>query len=322
MVEDAEIIATYERLESCRKVADALGIKSQEYVRRVLVKNGIKRTHRHDHEHQRLCNCNGKASLCAALVVMLRTVCKLRAKDISEATGYGYTSVTNIISRRGLQCEKYVYLLDVDIDAIEREYLAGASTYELGEKYGVSHQTISKWMKQRGHSRGNGFSNKSDEFKQWVAELHGSSFTVVNYENRRHVTIQCNICGHTFTRQARKSTSIRCPICYEHYMLENPPKHRHHGKSGNSLKRARKYGATIERGITLKKVFDRDDGICQICGCICDWSDTTPSSIGPKYPTIDHIIALANGGSHTWDNVQLAHHICNSKKRDFLEVSA
>lgn len=322
MVEDAEIIATYERLESCRKVADALGIKSQEYVRRVLVKNGIKRTHRHDHEHQRLCNCNGKASLCAALVVMLRTVGNLRCCEITDITGYNSSSVGQIIARRGLVDKRRRRDIDETIlDVIEAEYLSGASTYELGGKYGVCHQTISKWMKQRGHSRGNDFSNKSDEFKQWVAEIHGSSFTVINYENRRHVTIQCNICGHTFTRQARKSTSIRCPICYEHYMLENHPKHRHHG-SGNSLKRARKYGATIERGITLKKVFDRDDRICQICGCICDWSDITPSSIGPKYPTIDHVIALVNGGSHTWDNVQLAHHICNSKKRDFLEVSA
>lgn len=37
------------------------------------------------------------------------------------------------------------------------------------------------------------------------------------------------------------------------------------------------------------------------------------------YPTIDHIVAMANGGGHTWDNVQLAHAICNSYKRDLSE---
>jgi 5-methylcytosine-specific restriction endonuclease McrA len=36
----------------------------------------------------------------------------------------------------------------------------------------------------------------------------------------------------------------------------------------------------------------------------------------PTAPTVDHIIPLARGGSHTWDNVQLAHHLCNSLKGD------
>lgn len=32
--------------------------------------------------------------------------------------------------------------------------------------------------------------------------------------------------------------------------------------------------------------------------------------------TIDHIIPLSKGGTHTYNNVQLAHYICNSKKSD------
>jgi 5-methylcytosine-specific restriction endonuclease McrA len=34
------------------------------------------------------------------------------------------------------------------------------------------------------------------------------------------------------------------------------------------------------------------------------------------YPSIDHIVPLAKGGNHTWNNVQLAHHYCNTLKRD------
>ena len=30
----------------------------------------------------------------------------------------------------------------------------------------------------------------------------------------------------------------------------------------------------------------------------------------------DHIIPLAKGGEHSWDNIQLAHRICNSLKAD------
>ena len=85
----------------------------------------------------------------------------------------------------------------------------------------------------------------------------------------------------------------------------------------NHRKRARKYGAVYEKGITLIKVFNRDNGICQICGEPCNWEDNSwGESFGATYPTIDHKKALANGGGHTWSNVQLAHAICNSYKRD------
>lgn len=83
--------------------------------------------------------------------------------------------------------------------------------------------------------------------------------------------------------------------------------------------RAKKYGSKYESGITLIKVFNRDNGICNICGKPCNWDDHSWNGIfGPQYPTVDHITALANGGGHTWDNVQLAHAICNSYKRDLI----
>lgn len=34
-------------------------------------------------------------------------------------------------------------------------------------------------------------------------------------------------------------------------------------------------------------------------------------SDGPDYPTIDHVIPLSKGGSHTWDNVKVACGECN-----------
>lgn len=65
---------------------------------------------------------------------------------------------------------------EVDLDAIEREYLGGASCYELGDRYGVHHATISKWMRQRGHERGKGNSlaNQSrmvDAERRFIAEF-------------------------------------------------------------------------------------------------------------------------------------------------------
>lgn len=38
----------------------------------------------------------------------------------------------------------------------------------------------------------------------------------------------------------------------------------------------------------------------------------------PEAPSIDHIVALANGGTHEPSNVQAAHLLCNSMKRDLV----
>lgn len=54
---------------------------------------------------------------------------------------------------------------------------------------------------------------------------------------------------------------------------------------------------------------------CAICGGMCDWNDRIwNGNCGPTYPSKDHIIPLAKGGTHTWDNMQVAHIICNSEK--------
>jgi 5-methylcytosine-specific restriction endonuclease McrA len=45
---------------------------------------------------------------------------------------------------------------------------------------------------------------------------------------------------------------------------------------------------------------------------------------GDSYPSIDHVRPISKGGSHTWDNVMLAHKGCNSKKgnRETFEISS
>lgn len=75
-----------------------------------------------------------------------------------------------------------------------------------------------------------------------------------------------------------------------------------------------------DRDITLEKLYIRDKGVCQICGKKCNWRDIkiqgVCSIVGRMYPSIDHIKPISRGGSHTWDNVQLAHFSCNSSKNN------
>ena len=72
----------------------------------------------------------------------------------------------------------------------------------------------------------------------------------------------------------------------------------------------------MDSDITLEKLFARDHGICYLCGGQCDWADVTDGNAGDQYPSIDHVKPVSKGGSHTWDNIKLAHRGCNLVKRD------
>lgn len=77
--------------------------------------------------------------------------------------------------------------------------------------------------------------------------------------------------------------------------------------------------------ITLDALIERDGCTCYLCGRKTDREDHYLSrgwfTIGDSYPTIDHVVPLAKGGTHTWGNVRLACRLCNSRKRDeLLEV--
>jgi 5-methylcytosine-specific restriction endonuclease McrA len=59
-------------------------------------------------------------------------------------------------------------------------------------------------------------------------------------------------------------------------------------------------------------VFRRDGWVCQLCGKPVD--KALKGTRSPGAPTLDHIIPLSKGGSHTYGNVQLAHWTCNAAK--------
>ena len=68
--------------------------------------------------------------------------------------------------------------------------------------------------------------------------------------------------------------------------------------------------------ITLERLFERDGGVCYLCGNMCDWNDIVDGNAGDRYPSIDHVKPLAKGGTHTWNNIRLACRRCNWRKSD------
>lgn len=92
--------------------------------------------------------------------------------------------------------------------------------------------------------------------------------------------------------------------------------------SSNIHERLRKHGRADEPRdrIKLDEVIERDNGICYICGCRTTKEDFSYRrgyfTAGDAYPTIEHVVPIARGGTHTWDNVRLACLKCNREKRD------
>jgi 5-methylcytosine-specific restriction endonuclease McrA len=71
----------------------------------------------------------------------------------------------------------------------------------------------------------------------------------------------------------------------------------------NAKRRAAAYTSVVE-DVSRDEIIARDGQSCYLCGKEVSIHDLT----------LDHVLALANGGSHTPDNIRIAHRSCNSKK--------
>lgn len=81
-------------------------------------------------------------------------------------------------------------------------------------------------------------------------------------------------------------------------------------------RRVRIKASLVDNDITLAGLYERDGGVCWVCGLACSWADAVTIDdtfiAGGLYPSIDHVVALSDGGVHSWENVKLAHRRCNS----------
>lgn len=124
-------------------------------------------------------------------------------------------------------------------------------------------------------------------------------------------------------REKRKRVAV-CDFCGKEFTTYNPQQKRCSPECSRAFiskdKRLTESN-TIDNNITLPRLYRRDEGVCYICGLKCNWEDKVTRDdgvtvCGPTYPTKDHVIPIAKGGQHSWENVKLAHWGCNIKKSD------
>lgn len=139
-----------------------------------------------------------------------------------------------------------------------------------------------------------------------VCKECGCEFTLIDYARRERkniknmsMTVYCSSkCRKTHESRSRKKYNLT------------------HGKHS---KRCIKYGVEFDKTVNLEELISKVGMRCALCGGFCDKTDYNVVNgayiFGDNYPSIDHIIPLSKGiKGHTWDNVQIAHRGCNTKK--------
>lgn len=139
-----------------------------------------------------------------------------------------------------------------------------------------------------------------------IAKANKKSYdTVVNTKKYK----PCENCKKlfVFTVKMGRHKSL-CNDCKKILFFENKKKN---ARKGKAYRRAIEKGVNAEK-IDPLKVFERDNWRCHIC------KDKTPKKLRgtyePKAPELDHIITLAEGGGHTYNNVACCCRSCNMKK--------
>jgi hypothetical protein len=125
-------------------------------------------------------------------------------------------------------------------------------------------------------------------------------------ENYIPKEITCKECGKLhITQYGDKLQSFCSTKCSK----------RQNGRIAKATRRARIRGNEYE-SIDPFKVFARDKWACRICGV------KTPKKLRGTFednaPELDHIIPIAKGGPHIYENVQCACRKCNQNKSDSI----
>lgn len=126
----------------------------------------------------------------------------------------------------------------------------------------------------------------------------------------------CLLCSKAFYSDRKTNYCMECKS------QKQAEQKRKYNKNKELKRRLKLQSAMVDNDITVPALAERDNNKCYLCGKEVNFGDyyVREGTIicGDSYPSIDHIVPLAKGGKHSWDNVKLAHRICNSLKSDIL----
>ena len=320
---DAQIIEKYNEGLSFKEIASLFGYKSIANVTRKLYRNGIHiRAEKRDKRYEQVKRLRDNGAT---------------YDEVAEALGVEHSVVQKYCSRVGL-----IYNAD-ELEAARRRgqnnLCKGFEHWrtKIDKKYNGAFELLEVGDLRDDHER-----NLTIKCKTCGAVKVISSTTARNAKRG-----QCDNCLK-LERERRERIKAIDKAEAERQKLINKPKKQltmHFCKCGELLpfnrkvcdkcqkatrneiyrrkdikRRARLSAIVSDSDITLEKLYERDKGVCYLCGGLCNWNDSETKDgtfyAGNTYPSVDHIRPIAKGGAHTWDNIRLAHRWCNSIKSD------
>lgn len=318
---DAEVIAKFNDLLSQVEVSEFFGYKSSSHVQKILVRNGIDTKKLKEEARFKRYKDYRDNGLTYYQIAHLEGISKDRAEQYCRKNGLGYTE-----EERKREQAKGNFKPSVDWQERVYKYYNGSGIAEVlsvdRENSGESRLTIkcttcgnvqtlfSSTLRKplNGYCR---ICRKAENEKRKFNEQ--LDLQEVRERKRRHnrkiVQLALPLCtkcgmlvpkGHTVCEECKKQTSKEL------------------WRKADIKRRSRLDDCIKDKDITLKKLYERDNGVCYLCGRVCEWTDCEWRDgafiVGRNYPTIEHLKPLSKGGTHTWSNIKLACLSCNSKK--------
>ena len=141
------------------------------------------------------------------------------------------------------------------------------------------------------------------------------------YKTHRSKSKYCSYeCSYEYKVKHKPIHNKKCKECSKWFSSTNNrlifcssvcgKKYRNREKETLRRKRIKQNGK-VDWKISIERLMKRDKNICYLCG------DCVDINLDPNhnyYPSIEHVIPVSKGGTHTWDNVKLAHRKCNYLK--------
>jgi predicted nucleic acid-binding Zn ribbon protein len=120
----------------------------------------------------------------------------------------------------------------------------------------------------------------------------------------------CVVCGtwSEGTIRNQRFCSMECNLA--DWNRRNPGRKRVTDREHVRRRRARILATQTDR-FTDKDVRMAHGDICYLCDEKINFRLRFPN---PKSPSLDHVIPLSRGGTHTLDNAAMVHYVCNQKK--------
>lgn len=112
-----------------------------------------------------------------------------------------------------------MYSDEIRAEAV-RLYGLGISTYEIGERLGVAHQTVTKWAHEAGLHRGKGNgcaakanAKRNSEAMERMSAALGDRFEVIELNPESRAKLRCKTCGDVFERKVDLRYPTTCFNC-------------------------------------------------------------------------------------------------------------